>query len=101
VAGADISELALQTPSTARIFRCSAERLSFAGDDGKPSTARSRIGWRRKRARAIVHDSNRKQDGEARATGSEARNLPGYGGSQDWPGCVGKGVAHELCLTGK
>jgi len=97
--GADIGELAQQTPVNGKEFSLYGQSVfrllkRWASLRFVRSTD---LRWRRLRAGAFVHHSNCEQDGKARPARSEAGHLPGYGGSQRLARLCGKGVAHELC----
>src|SRR5271169_895732 len=53
------------------------------------------------RVGAVVLDSNREQEREVGEPEVKLGILPGYGGSQRLARLCGKGLAHELCLTGE
>ncbi len=103
VAGADISELAAQTPAQAKEHAAAGQRVFGAIESlGKPVIAAINgfaLGGGCELAMActirIAADSAR--------LGQPEINLgltPGYGGSQRLPRLVGRGIALELLLTG-
>jgi enoyl-CoA hydratase/carnithine racemase len=104
VAGADISELAVQTPvsgkETALFGQGVLHRLETLG---KPSIAAINgfaLGGGCEMALAC---SIRLASKNAKLGQPEVKLgiMPGYGGSQRLSRLCGKGVAHELCLTGE
>ncbi len=103
VAGADINELARQTPSMAKTQRFAA-RTSFAAwkHSGKPSIAAINgfaLGGGCELALACTM---RIASRNARLGQPEVKLgiVPGYGGSQRLSRLCGKGIAHEIILTG-
>jgi len=104
VAGADISELAVQTPLSAK------ERSSFGQSVlhrletlGKPSIAAINGFALGGGCEVALACSIRLASKTARLGQPEVKLgiIPGYGGSQKLARLCGKGIAHELCLTGE
>jgi enoyl-CoA hydratase len=104
VAGADINELAQRTPVDGRDFaRFGQDVFRMLETMGKPSIAAINgfaLGGGCELALAC---SIRIAAKNARLGQPEVKLgiLPGYGGSQRLPRLCGKGVAHELILTGE
>ena len=103
VAGADINELAQQTPLTGRDTALYGQRvLRNLETLGKPSIAAINGfalggGCELALACSIRLASRTAKLGQPEVT---LGIVPGYGGSQRLTRLCGKGVAHELCLTG-
>ncbi len=104
VAGADIGELAVQTPISAK------ERSSFGQSVlhrletlGKPSIAAINGFALGGGCEVALACSIRLASKTARLGQPEVKLgiIPGYGGSQKLARLCGKGMAHELCLTGE
>jgi enoyl-CoA hydratase len=104
VAGADISELAVQTPvsgkETALFGQGVLHRLETLG---KPSIAAINGFALGGGCEVALACSIRLASKNAKLGQPEVKLgiMPGYGGSQRLPRLCGKGVAHELCLTGE
>jgi len=104
VAGADIGELAQQTPVNGKEFSLFGQGvLHLLETMGKPSLCAINgfaLGGGCELALAC---SIRIASKSARLGQPEVKLgiLPGYGGSQRLARLCGKGVAHELCLTGE
>jgi enoyl-CoA hydratase len=104
VAGADISELAVQTPvsglETALFGQSVLHRLETLG---KPSIAAINGFALGGGCEVALACSMRLASKTAKLGQPEVKLgiLPGYGGSQRLARLCGKGVAHELCLTGE
>src|SRR6202045_2386777 len=104
VAGADISELAQQTPVHGKEFSLFGQSVFHLLETmGKPSICAINgfaLGGGCELALAC---SIRLASKSARLGQPEVKLgiLPGYGGSQRLARLCGKGVAHELCLTGE
>src|SRR6202790_194206 len=104
VAGADIGELAQQTPVSGREFSLFGQSVFHMLETmGKPSICVINgfaLGGGCELALAC---SIRIASKTARLGQPEVKLgiLPGYGGSQRLTRLCGKGVAHELCLTGE
>jgi len=104
VAGADISELAQQTPVQGKEFSLFGQSVFHLLETmGKPSICAINgfaLGGGCELALAC---SIRIASKTARLGQPEVKLgiLPGYGGSQRLARLCGKGVAHELCLTGE
>jgi enoyl-CoA hydratase len=104
VAGADISELARQTPVEGKEFSLFGQGVFHLLETmGKPSICAINgfaLGGGCELALAC---SIRIASKTARLGQPEVKLgiLPGYGGSQRLARLCGKGVAHELCLTGE
>lgn len=104
VAGADIGELAVQTPVTGRETSLFGQSVLHRLETmGKPSIAAINgfaLGGGCELALACTI---RLASKTARIGQPEVKLgiLPGYGGSQRLPRLCGKGMAHELCLTGE
>ena len=104
VAGADIGELAVQTPISAK------ERSAFGQSVlhrletlGKPSIAAINGFALGGGCEVALACSIRLASKTARLGQPEVKLgiIPGYGGSQKLARLCGKGMAHELCLTGE
>src|SRR5450631_70623 len=104
VAGADISELAVQTPTggkeTAAFGQGVLQRLEALG---KPSIAAINGFALGGGCEVALACSIRLASKTARLGQPEVKLgiITGYGGSQRLPRLVGKGIAHELILTGE
>ncbi len=103
VAGADISELALQTPVNGKEFSLFGQGVFHLLETmGKPSICAINgfaLGGGCELALSTIRIASK----TARLGQPEVKLgiLPGYGGSQRLARLCGKGVAHELCLTGE
>jgi enoyl-CoA hydratase len=104
VAGADINELAVRTPVDGKDFSLFGQEIIHRlGTLGKPSIAAINgfaLGGGCELALACtmrIASKNAKLGQPEVKLGI----LPGYGGSQRLPRLCGKGVAHELILTGE
>src|SRR6202043_2599049 len=104
VAGADIGELAVQTPvsgkETALFGQSVLHRLETLG---KPSIAAIN-GFALGGGCELAHACTMRIASRSAKLGQPEVKLgilPGYGGSQRLPRLCGKGVAHELILTGE
>ena len=104
VAGADIGELAVQTPVSGKDLAAFGQGvLRLLETIGKPSIAAINgfaLGGGNEVALAC---SIRLASKNAKLGQPEVKLgiMPGYGGSQRLARLCGKGVAHELCLTGE
>jgi enoyl-CoA hydratase len=104
VAGADIGELAVQTPvsgkETAAFGQCVLHRLETLG---KPSIAAINGFALGGGCEVALACSIRLASKTAKLGQPEVKLgiMPGYGGSQRLTRLCGKGVAHELCLSGE
>jgi enoyl-CoA hydratase len=104
VAGADIAELAVQTPVSGKetaAFGQSA--LHLLETIGKPSIAAIN-GFALGGGCEVALACSMRLASKAAKLGQPEVKLgimPGYGGSQRLARLCGKGVAHELCLTGE
>jgi enoyl-CoA hydratase len=104
IAGADINELAVQTPVNGKEFSLWGQSVLHKLETmGKPSIAAINgfaLGGGCELALAC---SMRFASRNARLGQPEVKLgiIPGYGGSQRLARLCGKGVAHELCLTGE
>jgi enoyl-CoA hydratase len=104
VAGADISELALQTPVKGKEFSLYGQSVFHLLETmGKPSICAINGfalggGCELALACTIRIASKTAKLGQPEV---KLGILPGYGGSQRMARLCGKGVAHELCLTGE
>src|SRR5271169_368340 len=103
VAGADINELAQQTPVNGKEFSLFGQGVFHLLETmGKPSICAINgfaLGGGCELALSCTFESR----GRPRRLGQPEVKLgiiPGYGGSQRLARLCGKGVAHELCLTG-
>jgi len=104
VAGADINELALQTPVNGREFSLYGQSvLHLLETMGKPSICVINGFALGGGCELALSCSIRLAAKTARLGQPEVKLgvLPGYGGSQRLARLCGKGVAHELCLTGE
>jgi enoyl-CoA hydratase len=104
IAGADISELAVQTPvsgkETALFGQSVLQRLETLG---KPSIAAINGFALGGGCEVALACTVRLASKTAKLGQPEVKLgiMPGYGGSQRLARLCGKGVAHELCLTGE
>lgn len=104
VAGADINELALQTPVNGKDFSLYGQSVFHLLETmGKPSICAINGfalggGCELALACTIRIASKTAKLGQPEV---KLGILPGYGGSQRLARLCGKGVAHELCLTGE
>ncbi len=104
VAGADINELAVQTPVNGKEFSLWGQSvLRKLETMGKPSIAAINGFALGGGCELILCCSMRVASRTARLGQPEVKLgiIPGYGGSQRLARLCGKGVAHELCLTGE
>src|SRR2546427_3947998 len=104
VAGADISELALQTPVKGKEFSLYGQSVFHLLETmGKPSICAINGFALGGGCEMALTCTIRIASKTARLGQPEVKLgiLPGYGGSQRMARLVGKGVAHELCLTGE
>lgn len=104
VAGADINELARQTPVNGKEFSLFGQEVIHRLETmGKPSIAAINgfaLGGGCEMALACtIRIASR--DAKLGQPEVKLGILPGYGGSQRLPRLCGKGVAHELILTGE
>ena len=104
IAGADINELSQQTPVDGKESLCTARKSFIALETlGKPSIAAINgfaLGGGCELAMACTM---RIASRNAKLGQPEVKLgiVPGYGGTQRLPRLCGKGVAHELILTGE
>lgn len=104
VAGADISELAVQTPVSGKETALFGQGVLHKLETlGKPSIAAINGfalggGCELALACSIRLASNTAKLGQPEV---KLGIIPGYGGSQRLPRLCGKGAAHELCLSGE
>ena len=104
VAGADISELAVQTPVSGRETALFGQRVLHRLETlGKPSIAAINGFALGGGCEVALACSMRLASKNAKLGQPEVKLgiLTGYGGSQRLSRLCGKGVAHELCLTGE
>src|SRR6266581_1038631 len=104
VAGADISELALQTPVEGKEFSLYGQGVFHLLETmGKPSICAINGFALGGGCELALSCSIRIASKNAKLGQPEVKLgiLPGYGGSQRLARLCGKGVAHELCLTGE
>jgi enoyl-CoA hydratase len=104
VAGADINELAQQTPVHGREFSLFGQGVfHLLETSGKPSICAINGFALGGGCELALCCSIRLASKTARLGQPEVKLgiLPGYGGSQRLARLCGKGVAHELCLTGE
>jgi enoyl-CoA hydratase len=104
VAGADISELAVQTPVSGKETAAFGQSvLNLLETLGKPSIAAINGFALGGGCEVALACSMRLASKAARLGQPEVKLgiMPGYGGSQRLTRLCGKGVAHELCLTGE
>jgi enoyl-CoA hydratase len=104
VAGADIGELAQHTPITGKEFSLQGQAiLHLLETIGKPSICAINGFALGGGCELALCCSIRIASRNAKVGQPEVKLgiLPGYGGSQRLARLCGKGVAHELCLTGE
>src|SRR5437660_11164406 len=104
VAGADISELALQTPVNGKEFSLFGQSVFHLLETiGKPSICAINGFALGGGCELALSCSIRIASKTAKLGQPEVKLgiLPGYGGSQRLTRLCGKGMAHELCLTGE
>src|SRR6202521_3568090 len=104
VAGADIGELAQQTPVSGKEFALFGQGvLHLLETMGKPSICAINGFALGGGCEVALACTIRLASKTARLGQPEVKLgiIPGYGGSQRLPRLCGKGVAHELCLTGE
>ena len=104
VAGADISELAQRTPVDGKDFSLFGQSVFHLLETlGKPSICAINGFALGGGCELALSCSIRLASKTARLGQPEVRLgiIPGYGGSQRLARLCGKGVAHELCLTGE
>jgi enoyl-CoA hydratase len=104
VAGADISELAQQTPVNGKEFSIAGQHTAQLLETmGKPSICAINGFALGGGSELALCCSIRIASKTARLGQPEVKLgiIPGYGGSQRLARLCGKGVAHELCLTGE
>ncbi|HET8921610.1 MAG TPA: enoyl-CoA hydratase-related protein [Candidatus Acidoferrum sp.] len=104
VAGADISELAVQTPVNGKEFSHYGQSvLHLLETMGKPSICAINGFALGGGCELALSCTIRIASDTAKLGQPEVKLgiLPGYGGSQRLARLCGKGVAHELCLTGE
>jgi enoyl-CoA hydratase len=104
VAGADISELAVQTPVSGKETAAFGQSvLNLLETLGKPSIAAINGFALGGGCEVALACSMRLASNTAKLGQPEVKLgiMPGYGGSQRLSRLCGKGFAHELCLTGE
>jgi len=104
VAGADINELAQQTPVNGKEFSLYGQSVFHLLETlGKPSICAINGFALGGGCELALSCSIRLANRSAKLGQPEVKLgiLPGYGGSQRLARLCGKGVAHELCLTGE
>jgi enoyl-CoA hydratase len=104
VAGADINELAQQTPARGKEFSLSGQSVFHLLETiGKPSICAINGFALGGGCELALSCSIRIASKNAKLGQPEVKLgiIPGYGGSQRMARLCGKGVAHELCLTGE
>jgi len=104
VAGADISELAQRTPVDGKEFSVSGQRVAHLLETmGKPSICAINGFALGGGCELALCCSIRIASRTAKLGQPEVKLgiIPGFGGSQRLARLCGKGVAHELCLTGE
>jgi len=104
VAGADINELARQTPVSGREFSLFGQSVFHLLETiGKPSICAINGFALGGGCELALSCSIRLASKSAKLGQPEVKLgiIPGYGGSQRLARLCGKGVAHELCLTGE
>src|ERR1700737_2249566 len=104
VAGADISELALQTPVNGKDFSLFGQGVFHLLETlGKPSICAINGFALGGGCELALSCSIRIASKTAKLGQPEVKLgiIPGYGGSQRLARLCGKGMAHELCLTGE
>jgi enoyl-CoA hydratase len=104
VAGADINELAQQTPVNGKEFSLYGQSVFHLLETmGKPSICAIN-GFALGGGCELAMSCSIRLAGKSAKLGQPEVKLgiiPGYGGSQRMARLCGKGVAHELCLTGE
>ena len=104
IAGADISELAVQTPLSGKETAAFGQSvLNLLETLGKPSIAAIN-GFALGGGCEVALACSMRLAGKAAKLGQPEVKLgimPGYGGSQRLTRLCGKGVAYEMCLTGE
>jgi enoyl-CoA hydratase len=104
VAGADINELAQQTPVNGKEYSIFGQRVSHLMETmGKPSICAINGFALGGGCELALSCTIRIASKTARLGQPEVKLgiIPGFGGSQRMVRLCGKGVAHELCLTGE
>jgi enoyl-CoA hydratase len=104
VAGADINELAQQTPVNGKEFSLYGQRIFHLLETlGKPSICAINGFALGGGCELALCCSIRLASKTAKLGQPEVKLgiLPGYGGSQRLARLCGKGIAHEICLTGE
>ena len=104
VAGADVGELAQQTPVNGKEFSLFGQRVFHLLETiGKPSICAINGFALGGGCELALSCSIRVASKSAKLGQPEVKLgiLPGYGGSQRLTRLCGKGMAHELCLTGE
>jgi enoyl-CoA hydratase len=104
VAGADIGELAVQEPVEAKEHALFGQRVSHLLETmGKPSIAAINGFALGGGCELAMTCTIRLASKTAKLGQPEVKLgiIPGFGGSQRLPRLCGKGMAHELCLTGE
>ena len=104
IAGADINELAQQTPVNGKEFSIYGQSVAHLLETmGKPSICAINGFALGGGCELALCCSIRIASKTAKLGQPEVKLgiIPGYGGSQRLPRLCGKGVAHELCLTGE
>lgn len=104
VAGADINELAQQTPVNGKEYSIFGQRVSHLLETmGKPSICAINGFALGGGCELALSCSIRIASKTAKLGQPEVKLgiIPGFGGSQRMARLCGKGVAHELCLTGE
>src|ERR1700688_3146805 len=104
VAGADIAELAVQTPVSGKETAAFGQSvLNLLETLGKPSIAAINGFALGGGCEVALACSMRLASKSAKLGQPEVKLgiMTGYGGSQRLPRLCGKGIAHEMCLTGE